>query len=75
MQRYLLNTALKIAILTSGKPQNRIARDARINETTLSHIVRGRRDASPKERERLARVLGRQESDLFPTNQNEAVAS
>jgi transcriptional regulator with XRE-family HTH domain len=76
MQRSpFLNLALKTAILASGKPQKRIARDARIDETTLSHIVRGRRDPSPKERQRLAHVLGREESELFPSPVAEAMSA
>lgn len=65
MQRPTLNLALKIAIIASGKKQGRIARDARLGETALSHIVRGRRDATSAEQERLSRVLGRPVSELF----------
>lgn len=62
-----LNLALKTAILASGKLQKRIARAARIDETSLSHIVRGRRPATEIERKRLARVLEKTEADLFPS--------
>lgn len=61
-----LNLALKTAILASGKKQGRVARDARLDETALSHIVRGRREATPVEQERLSRVLGRPVPELFP---------
>lgn len=64
---FQLNLALKTAILASGKLQKRIARAARIDETSLSHIVRGRRDATAHERKHLARVLGKSEDDLFPS--------
>jgi transcriptional regulator with XRE-family HTH domain len=77
MQRHpTLNLALKTAILASGKQQKRIARDTRIDETTLSHIVRGRREATEKEREKLARALGRRIDELFPSQpEPEAMAS
>lgn len=61
----VLNLALKTAILASGKKQKRVAVEAHIDETTLSHIVRGRREPSDDERKRLARVLGRTVDQLF----------
>lgn len=61
-----LNLALKTAILASGKLQKQIAREAAIDETTLSHIVRGRLAATTAERRRLARVLAKSEAELFP---------
>ena len=60
-----LNVRLKLAMFESRKKQKRIAKLARIAETQLSHIVRGRREATPQERARLAAVLGKPESDLF----------
>jgi plasmid maintenance system antidote protein VapI len=61
-----LNVALKMAILESGKKQRRVAALARIHPTELSAIVRQRRSASKEQRERLARVLGRSQNELFP---------
>jgi len=61
------NLALKMAIFESRKKQKRIAHLAGIDETQLSHIVRGRRAATPRERQRLAAVLGKPEADLFLT--------
>jgi len=61
----VFNTALKLAIFESRKKQKRIAHLARIQETQLSHIVRGRRPATPKEQKRLAAVLGKSEEALF----------
>ena len=61
----VFNTALKLAIFESRKKQKRIAHLARIQETQLSHIVRGRRAATPKEQKRLAAVLGKSEAALF----------
>jgi transcriptional regulator with XRE-family HTH domain len=60
-----LNVALKAAIFESRKKQKRIAKLAGIAETQLSHVVRGRRVATPKERARLAAVLGKSEAELF----------
>lgn len=51
------NTALKLAIVASETRQRDIARSARIHETRLSHIVRGRLVATDRERKSLARVL------------------
>lgn len=73
--RSRLNVALKSAIFSSGRKQKRIAYLARIEETQLSHIVRGRRPASDEERERLAKVLGKSPRELFPADESEAVAS
>ena len=62
-----LNLTLKMAMLASGKKQKRIAALARMTDCELSLIVRGHRRPTPKQRERLANVLGRASGDLFPT--------
>jgi hypothetical protein len=62
---FAMNEPLKIAIIKSGKRQRLIARAARIDETRLSHIVRGRLQANSKEQERLARVLNTTVPALF----------
>jgi transcriptional regulator with XRE-family HTH domain len=62
----VFNTALKLAIFESRKKQKRIAKLARIPETQLSHIVRGRRTATGREQARLADVLGKTIGELFP---------
>ena len=67
MPPYPLNIALKLAIFESRKKQQRIARLARIDITQLSHIVRGRREATPKQKIRLARVLNKSVEQLFGT--------
>jgi transcriptional regulator with XRE-family HTH domain len=66
-----LNLPLKIALVSAGKPQSEIAELARIHETRLSQIVRGRVTATESERLRLAGVLQRSVDELFP----EALAS
>ena len=63
----VFNVALKMAIFESRKKQKRIAKLAGITEFQLSHIVRGRRDATPRQRRRLATVLGKGEDALFPS--------
>ncbi len=60
-----LNLPLRLAIILSGKRQKRIAKLTRICESDLSEIVNGRKQASPERRARLARVLGKPESELF----------
>lgn len=61
-----LNLALKQAIIASRRSQQRIAYLARIPPTQLSHIVSGRRAATPAQQRQLARVLQQPESALFP---------
>lgn len=78
MAKEVLNVALKTAMFATGKKQQRIARLARISEQKLSHALHGRRTLDADERRRLARVLGKPESELFPEvfgEQPEAKAS
>jgi hypothetical protein len=57
---------LKIAILRSTqKTQRRVSLEARIPETRLSALVRGRAAPSSAERDALARVLGYPAEQLF----------
>lgn len=60
-----MKKALKLAIVATGIPAWQIARKVGLSETVLSRIVRGRREASLDERDRLARTLGIPEDDLF----------
>lgn len=69
-----LNVVLKAALWGTGKPQERIARAARIAPQKLSHVLRGRRELDEGERKRLARVLGRTEHELFGTPQPESTS-
>jgi hypothetical protein len=57
--------ALKVAIVTSGKTQRRLALEAGVPEGRLSAIVRGWEDPTPAEREALARVLEKPAPALF----------
>jgi hypothetical protein len=63
-----MNTALKVALLESGRPAYAIAAAAGISETRLSRLVRGRVRPTPAEGKVLARELGRQVADLFPAS-------
>lgn len=56
---------IRLAVLRSGRRQYQIARAAGFTETTFSRIISGRRDASPQERKRIAKALGRREDELF----------
>lgn len=67
-----LNKPLKIAIVESDRPQEYVAKLAKIHPSRLSQIVRGRITASESERLRLAGVLQRSVSDLFPESQEVA---
>jgi transcriptional regulator with XRE-family HTH domain len=70
------NIPLKVAMLESGLEQGEIAKLARIHQTRLSQIVRGRAQPTRSEQLRLAGVLQRPVRDVFPDRQSdEAVAS
>jgi len=59
------NLALKLAIVMLGKRQREIAHRAEMTDSVLSQIILGYRPPSPEQRKRLARVLGKPESELF----------
>lgn len=61
-----INTALKLAILTSGKTQTVIAKRAGMGDYRLSRIVRGHDEPYPGEKRRLAKVLRVPIRQLFP---------
>ncbi len=63
--------ALKHAIVDSEKTQRQIARSTRIDETRLSRIASRQVAPKPREMKALARVLGRPQDELFPS---EAIA-
>jgi len=63
----VLNVALKTAVFATGKRQQRIAKLAGIDPQTLSRAIHGRRDLASDARARLARVLGKSEDELFPS--------
>lgn len=65
MSKTSLNVALKMALFATGKPQQDIAKKARINPQKLSHVIHGNRELDNDERERLSRVLGKSEAELF----------
>jgi hypothetical protein len=60
---------LKVATLRTGKSQREISLDARIPETRLSDLVRGRAWPSSTERAALTAALGQ---DYFAGEQNTA---
>ena len=61
-----MNTALKIAFIESGKKQIDVAAAIGMDNTKLSQIIHGRRDASDDDRRALAKALRRPISQLFP---------
>lgn len=65
------NTALRVAIVQSEKEHQEIARLAKIHPARLSQIISNKVTASESERLRLAGVLQRTVSEIFP----EAMAS
>lgn len=69
----ILNVALKVAIVESGKTALAVGFEARIGENRMSALVRNRgRKATDVERAALARVLGKAEADLFPSVSRDA---
>ena len=60
-----LNVALRVAIAATGRTQKDVARRAAINQWRLSRIVRNDVTPTPKERARLARILGKTVQELF----------
>lgn len=75
MSKRFVNVALKSAIFATGKKQQRVARLAGITPQDLSHAIYGRRELSETQRARLAKLLGKSESDLFPVAVDEAVSA
>ena len=73
MKRWVANVALKTAIFASGKHQYEIADQAGIRPAYLSAAVYGRVNLTGRERARLAKILGKPQAELFPSD--EAVAS
>jgi transcriptional regulator with XRE-family HTH domain len=69
-----MNPDLRRAISWSGRPAWKIARDAGLSRTQISHIMTGVRAARPEERAALSRVLGRPETELFPVANEEQAA-
>lgn len=61
-----MNVALAKAIIDSGKKKKTIARLARLEPSYFSKILHGDREPTDVQRERIARVLGKPEADLFP---------
>lgn len=67
-----LNIPLKMAIVQSRRTQKTLARLARIETPRLSNIIHGKLVATERERRRLSELLGKPESELFPTTSTEA---
>ncbi len=61
-------TPLKLAVITSGRPQRDIAVEVGLHEATFSRIVNGLH-ADYATREKIAAALGRDVSDLWPSSQ------
>lgn len=59
---------LKLQLWRSGIRQNRLAQMLGVNETLLSKIINGYRQASPQIRERIAVLLQSDEQWLFESS-------
>lgn len=62
-----MNMALKLAIVQSGRTQRAIAKSARMPEMRVCRIVyRDSKPPTPREKQKLARVLKQPVESLFP---------
>lgn len=61
-----MNLKLKLAILEKFPVQADFAKRVRISETILSRIIKERREAPPKLKEKIANELGAELSEIFP---------
>jgi len=66
MKHQIVNMSLRTALAQSGESQQRVAERACIDWKKLSHAIYGRRALDRDERRRLAGVLEKSESELFP---------
>lgn len=62
----VFNVPLKSAIFESKKTQKRVATLVGMRDVELTRIVRGWRDATDDEKKRLARVLHKPVTEIFP---------
>lgn len=61
-----MNLKLKLAILKKFPVQADFAKRINVSETVLSRIIKERREASPKLKERIAKELGTEIGKIFP---------
>jgi transcriptional regulator with XRE-family HTH domain len=59
------NLNLKVSILEKGISQREFAKKAEMAETILSMIISGSYIPSKKQRSKIAKALGKSESDIF----------
>jgi len=62
-----MNLELKFAILKKFGCQADLAQALRISESRLSRIVRGRCDPGPTLKEAMAKILGVNQEDIYPS--------
>ena len=61
----MTNLHLKLVLLTKGWTQRELARHARMRESRLSEVARGRRMPNARERDAIAAVLSMPPDQLF----------
>ena len=66
-----MNLSLKLAVVASGRPAYQIASELGITDTRLSKIILGLLQPRPEEQIKLATILGKKESELFPEKKTE----
>lgn len=60
-----MNVVLKISILQKFPYQADFAKAVGVNETVLSRIVKGRREPTPEQKNKMARILEVPADELF----------
>jgi transcriptional regulator with XRE-family HTH domain len=63
-----MNLVLKISILQKFLYQADFAKAVGVNETVLSRIVKGRREPTPEQKSKMARILEVPRDELFPNS-------
>ena len=64
-QEGIMNLSLKMAILQSGITQRQLAKKTRIHESLISMAVNGKYNFDARQKTRIAKVLGKRETELF----------
>jgi len=61
----MVNLKFKMAILEAGLTQKKIAKESGLQESIISLVSRGRYNPDSVQRAKIARAIGRLESELF----------
>lgn len=62
------NLKLRGLILSKYPTQADFAQAIGVSETILSRIIKGRRGATPEQKQTISKILGVAQDELFPSN-------